>query len=75
MAKLRKSDTVMEHDSGRGTIKANALKALVTSELFRMRTEKPKKGKGSYNRKQQKGHVLKGNAPFDFLWAQIIEMA
>ncbi|MBL4815609.1 MAG: ribosome alternative rescue factor ArfA, partial [Shewanella sp.] len=45
------------------------------SELFRMRTEKPKKGKGSYNRKQQKGHVLKGNAPFDFLWAQIIEMA
>lgn len=54
------------HDSGRGVIKDNALKAIVTSELFRMRTEKPKKGKGSYNRKQQKGQMLKGVAPFDF---------
>ncbi|BAJ00580.1 ribosome alternative rescue factor ArfA [Shewanella violacea] len=67
MTKHRNTCAVMEHDSGRGIIKDNALKALVTSELFRMRTEKPKKGKGSYNRKQQKGHVLKGNAPFDFL--------
>ncbi|GIU44514.1 ribosome alternative rescue factor ArfA [Shewanella algidipiscicola] len=55
------------HDSGRGIIKDNALKAIVTSELFRMRTEKPKKGKGSYNRKQQKGQMLKGVALFDFL--------
>lgn len=67
MAKQRTSDPLMQHDSGRGTIKDNALKALVTSKLFRMRTEKPKKGKGSYQRKQQRGHVLKGNAPFDFL--------
>ncbi|NRB22688.1 ribosome alternative rescue factor ArfA [Shewanella sp.] len=67
MAKQHKSGTGMPHDSGRGTIKDNALKALVTSKLFRMRTEKPKKGKGSYQRKQQRGHMLKGNAPFDFL--------
>jgi len=66
MAKHRKSSSHIEHDSKRGTIKDNALKALVTSELFKMRTEKPKKGKGSYNRKQQKGHKLKGFAPFDF---------
>ncbi|MCG9697588.1 ribosome alternative rescue factor ArfA [Shewanella sp. Isolate11] len=55
------------HESGRGSIKDNALKAIVTSELFKMRTEKPKKGKGSYNRKQQKGQMLKGVAPFDYL--------
>ncbi|RTR30644.1 ribosome alternative rescue factor ArfA [Shewanella atlantica] len=66
MAKHRKSSSHIEHDSKRGTIKDNALKALVTSELFKMRTERPKKGKGSYNRKQ-KGHKLKGFAPFDFL--------
>ncbi len=57
----------LPHDVGRGIIKDNALKALVTSELFKMRTEKPKKGKGSYNRKQQKGQMLKGIAPFDFI--------
>ncbi|AQS37912.1 hypothetical protein Sps_02760 [Shewanella psychrophila] len=67
MAKHSTKTAIIEHDNKRGTIKDNALKALVTSELFRMRTEKPKKGKGSYNRKQQKGHMLKGNAPFDFL--------
>lgn len=35
----------------RGKIKDNALKALVTSPLFRTRVEKAKKGKGSYSRK------------------------
>lgn len=56
------------HDHGRGDIRDNAIKALVTSELFRQRVEKPKKGKGSYNRKarNQKGHQHKGDAPFDF---------
>ncbi|WP_076410182.1 ribosome alternative rescue factor ArfA [Shewanella sp. UCD-KL12] len=66
MAKHSKKAAIIEHDNKRGTIKDNALKALVTSELFKMRVEKPKKGKGSYNRKH-KGHKLKGDAPFDFL--------
>ncbi|WP_299804646.1 ribosome alternative rescue factor ArfA [uncultured Shewanella sp.] len=66
MAKHRQS-TAVEHESGRGVIRDNALKAIVTSTLFRTRTEKPKKGKGSYNRKQQKGQKLKGFAPFDYL--------
>ncbi|QYJ78451.1 ribosome alternative rescue factor ArfA [Shewanella acanthi] len=62
------------HDSGRGSIIDNALKAVVTSPLFRMRTEKPKKGKGSYSRKDKafnmsskKGYQQKGDAPFDFM--------
>lgn len=67
MTKHRKKFANVEHESKRGEIRDNALKALVTSELFRMRVEKPKKGKGSYNRNQQKGHKLKGDAPFDFL--------
>lgn len=45
----------MAHDHQRGKIKDNALKALVTSPLFRTRTEKSKKGKGSYNRKAKFG--------------------
>ncbi|MEJ2764793.1 ribosome alternative rescue factor ArfA [Photobacterium sp. MCCC 1A19761] len=36
---------------GRGTIQDNALKAAVTSTLFRTRVEKAKKGKGSFQRK------------------------
>lgn len=54
----------LEHESNRGEIKDNALKALVTSPLFRTRAERPKKGKGSYNRK---GHKLKGDAPYFYL--------
>lgn len=38
------------HDHKRGKIKDNALKALVTSPLFRTRVEKKKKGKGSFQR-------------------------
>nr|WP_283165464.1 alternative ribosome rescue factor ArfA [Shewanella litorisediminis] len=40
---------------------------MVTSDLFRSKVEKPKKGKGSYQRKarNQKGHQHKGDAPFD----------
>ncbi|KLV07928.1 ribosome alternative rescue factor ArfA [Photobacterium ganghwense] len=44
---LRVNDT----EFGRGTIRDNALKAVVTSQLFRSRVEKAKKGKGSFNRK------------------------
>ncbi|MFH0274821.1 alternative ribosome-rescue factor A [Vibrio jasicida] len=36
---------------GRGEIKDNALKAVVTSQLFKTRVVKAKKGKGSFNRK------------------------
>ncbi|MEI5640898.1 MULTISPECIES: alternative ribosome-rescue factor A [unclassified Pseudoalteromonas] len=39
------------HDHQRGDIKDNALKALVTSPLFKTKIEKSKKGKGSYQRK------------------------
>ncbi|MCL1041679.1 ribosome alternative rescue factor ArfA [Shewanella marisflavi] len=67
MSKKQRRTAQPPHESGRGVIKDNALKAIVTSELFKMRVEKPKKGKGSYKRQQQKGHMLKGIAPFDFL--------
>ncbi|MDX3773588.1 ribosome alternative rescue factor ArfA [Chromatiaceae bacterium AAb-1] len=42
------------HEHGRGEIQDNALKALVTSNLFRTRIVKAKKGKGSYHRKGRK---------------------
>lgn len=69
MTKQKPQNMPLEHESGRGTITDNALKALVTSPLFRTRTEKAKKGKGSYDRKAQnrKRHQHKGDAPFDFL--------
>jgi len=38
---------------GRGTIRDNALKAVVTSKLFTTRVEKAKKGKGSFQRKDK----------------------
>lgn len=44
----------MKHEHNKGKIKDNALKALVRSNLFRYRTEKSKKGKGSYSRKKSK---------------------
>lgn len=69
-----KAEGVLEHENGRGTITDNALKAVVTSPLFRMRTEKPKKGKGSYNRKgkafkmsNREGYQHKGDTPFGFM--------
>jgi alternative ribosome-rescue factor len=40
----------MAHDHNRGKINHNAMAALVTSPLFKAKTEKPKKGKGSYVR-------------------------
>lgn len=44
----------MTHEHGRGEIKHSAVGALVTSPLFRSKTEKPKKGKGSYSRNKKK---------------------
>lgn len=41
----------MEHDHKRGTVRANALAALVTSPTYRARAERNQKGKGSYRRK------------------------
>ncbi|UUM32948.1 alternative ribosome-rescue factor A [Vibrio japonicus] len=45
---------------GRGEIKDNALKAVVTSQLFKVRVEKAKKGKGSFCRKMKH----KGKEPY-----------
>ena len=41
----------IEVETGRGIVKDNALKAVVTSRIFRSRVEKAKKGKGSFTRK------------------------
>ena len=38
----------------KGKIKDNAIKALVRSNIFRHKIEKPKKGAGSYNRQKTK---------------------
>ncbi|MDO6763876.1 ribosome alternative rescue factor ArfA [Agarivorans sp. 1_MG-2023] len=64
MANKKAAKPVLAHEHSRGQINDNAIKALVTSPLFKAKVERPKKGKGSYNRKGQK---LKGYAPFDFL--------
>ena len=44
----------MKHEHNKGKICDNALKALVRSNLFRHKTERKKKGKGSYNRQEAK---------------------
>ncbi|EED28200.1 putative conserved hypothetical protein [Vibrio sp. 16] len=52
--KMRKERSLQhELEVGRGEIKDNALKAVVTSELFKVRVEKAKKGKGSFSRKMK----------------------
>lgn len=69
---IKKSQqSAVEH--GRGTISHNALEALVTSVIFRCKVEKPKKGKGAYNRKQNRQGHLKG-AP-DAFWTFVISIA
>ncbi|ESP92654.1 alternative ribosome-rescue factor A [Pseudoalteromonas luteoviolacea] len=45
----KKTQHTCEHR--RGEIKDNALKALVTSPVFKCKVEKAKKGKGSFRRK------------------------
>jgi len=47
-------------DVGRGQIKDNALKAMVTSKLYRAKVEKAKKGKGSFRRNNKH----KGKEPY-----------
>ncbi|OEF07023.1 hypothetical protein A1QK_00810 [Vibrio genomosp. F10 str. 9ZD137] len=49
-----------EVEVGRGRIQDNALKAMVTSKLFKARVEKAKKGKGSYKRTNKH----KGKEPY-----------
>lgn len=44
----------MAHRLNKGKIRDNALKALVRSNLFRHKTERKKKGKGSYSRQAAK---------------------
>ncbi len=56
MSKTKK----MQHDHGRGEIKDNAIKALVTSVLFKSKVEKTNKGKGSY----QRNNKHKGREPY-----------
>ena len=52
MAKTAKRSGITDHQ--RGEIRDNAYAALVTSVIFRSRSERPKKGKGSYSRKGQR---------------------
>ena len=47
-------------EMGRGQVKDNALKAMVTSKLCRAKVEKAKKGKGSYQRNMKH----KGKEPY-----------
>ena len=54
----------MKHQHNKGKIQDNAIKALVRSNLFRYRTEKPKKGKGSYNRQAMKKATSNGGFYF-----------
>lgn len=53
-------ETDIQVDVGRGQIKDNALKAMVTSKLYRARVEKAKKGKGSFRRNSKH----KGKEPY-----------
>lgn len=54
MKRENQSGNPQTHQHNRGVIQDNALKALVTSELFRSRTQKNRKGAGSYNRQKFK---------------------
>ncbi|MGR5236899.1 alternative ribosome-rescue factor A [Vibrio alfacsensis] len=42
-----------DFELGRGEIKDNALRAVVTSQLYKMRVVQAKKGKGSFSRKRK----------------------
>lgn len=46
------------HDLGRGVIRDSAIKAAVTSKLFRVRVVKSKKGKGSYSRRYKIPYLM-----------------
>lgn len=51
--RLQSSECDRDTEFGRGQIKDNALKAVVTSQLFTTRVVKAKKGKGSFRRKMK----------------------
>lgn len=53
-------DNVIAVEFGRGQVNDNALKAMVTSKLFRAKVEKAKKGKGSFQRNMKH----KGREPY-----------
>ncbi len=57
MAKLKSNpqpnEFNLDTEFGRGEIKDNALKAVVTSQLFKTRVVQAKKGKGSFSRKMK----------------------
>ncbi len=60
ISKTSHQTEVLDTEFGRGKIKDNALKAVVTSQLFKQRVEKAKKGKGSFSRKMKH----KGKEPY-----------
>lgn len=49
----KKKQVTHQADHGRGTIKDNAIAALVTSKLYKQQIVQAKKGKGSYQRKSK----------------------
>lgn len=51
MTKKKPAQSVVSYGHNKGTIRDNALFALVRDPLFRQRTEKKLKGRGSYQRK------------------------
>lgn len=57
MAKKNRHNSGVEYEHQRGEIKDNAIKALVTSPLFRAKIEQPLKGKGSYKRKGRNNKI------------------
>lgn len=50
---MKRDSVTSETDCGRGAIKDNALKAVVTSKLFTTRIVQAKKGKGCFQRKEK----------------------
>lgn len=58
--KVENETQLVDLEVGRGEIHDNALKAIVTSRLFKTRTERAKKGRGSFNRKMKH----KGKEPY-----------
>ena len=58
--KVENETQQVDLEVGRGEIHDNALKAIVTSRLFKTRTERAKKGRGSFNRKMKH----KGKEPY-----------
>ena len=53
MNQTKNITTMNDTEHGRGVIRDNALKAVVTSAVFRTRVVKAKKGKGSFQRKDK----------------------